>query len=146
MQNDKHAVLWALLTVVFWSTASTAFKIALRDLSPIQLLWVASLTSTFVLMLSLIWQNKWSALKAQSTAELFRSLGLGILNPVAYYIVLFEAYSRLPAQMAQPLNYTWPLVLVFLSAIILKQQIHLKSYIALIVSFVGVVIIASKGS
>jgi threonine/homoserine efflux transporter RhtA len=32
-------------------------------------------------------------------------------EPVLYYLVLFEAYDRLPAQIAQPLNYTWAIVL-----------------------------------
>ena len=34
----------------------------------------------------------------------------GFLNPFLYYIILFKAYSLLPAQEALSLNYTWPLV------------------------------------
>ena len=40
-----------------------------------------------------------------------RTLGLtflaALLNPVAYYLILFEAYDRLPAQLAQPINIAW---------------------------------------
>ncbi|NJK98814.1 MAG: EamA family transporter, partial [Bacteroidales bacterium] len=49
---------------------------------------------------------------------------LGFLNPLLYYLVLFKAYSLLPAQIAQPLNYTWPLILVILSIIFLSKNIR----------------------
>jgi drug/metabolite transporter (DMT)-like permease len=70
---------------------------------------------------------------------------LGFLNPFLYYVVLFKAYSILPAQEALSLNYTWPIMLVLLSIPLLKQRIGFKSILALIVSFVGVVIIGTRG-
>ena len=49
------------------------------------------------------------------------------------------AYSLLPAQVAQPLNFIWPITLVLLSIPILKQKLKLKSLFALMLSFVGVI-------
>jgi len=66
-------------------------------------------------------------------------------NPFLYYLVLFKAYSLLPAQVAQPLNMIWPIVLVFLSIPLLGQKIALKSFIALFISFAGVYLISSQG-
>jgi drug/metabolite transporter (DMT)-like permease len=43
------------------------------------------------------------------------------------------------------LNYTWPLVLALLSAPVLGQKLTLKSVIALLISFAGIIIIATKG-
>ena len=51
----------------------------------------------------------------------------------------------LPAQVAQPLNMIWPVIIVFLSVPILRQKIAGRSYLALLISFVGVYIIASQG-
>jgi len=70
---------------------------------------------------------------------------LGFLNPFLYYVVLFKAYSLLPAQIAQPLNFIWPIVLVLFSIPILKQKIGIKSFVALFISFVGVYLISSQG-
>ena len=42
---------------------------------------------------------------------------LGLVNPFLYYLVLFKAYDLLPAQEAQAINYTWALMLAFLSVI-----------------------------
>ena len=59
--------------------------------------------------------------------------------------MLFEAYDRLPAQEAQPLNYTWPVVVVLLSAPLLKQPIGRVSLLAIAVSFFGVLVISTHG-
>jgi drug/metabolite transporter (DMT)-like permease len=76
---------------------------------------------------------------------LLRSAANGFLNPFLYYVVLFKAYSLLPAQEAQPLNFTWPIVLVFLSAPMLGQKIRPLSILALGVSFLGVLIVSTHG-
>ncbi len=71
---------------------------------------------------------------------------LGLINPFLYYMILLKAYQLLPAQVAQPLNMIWPIILVFLSVPILKQRIAKKSFVALFISFIGVYIISSQGN
>jgi len=71
---------------------------------------------------------------------------LGFLNPFLYYTVLLKAYSILRAQEALTLNYTWAIMLVLLSILILKQKIRPTSIVAIIISFFGVVIIATRGN
>ena len=70
---------------------------------------------------------------------------LGLLNPFLYYIVLFKAYSLLPAQQAVSLNYTWAIQIVLLSVPLLKQKIGFKSVLAIIISYAGVLIISTQG-
>ncbi|HSH20150.1 MAG TPA: DMT family transporter, partial [Draconibacterium sp.] len=65
--------------------------------------------------------------------------------PLLYYLVLFKAYSLLPAQVAQPLNMIWPITLALLSVPLLKQKISWISVGALFVSFMGVFFISSQG-
>jgi drug/metabolite transporter (DMT)-like permease len=66
----------------------------------------------------------------------------GFLNPTAYYLILFKAYDLLPAQVAQPVNYAWPIVLLVLLAIFAKQPIPSKKYIGMVISMAGVVMIS----
>jgi drug/metabolite transporter (DMT)-like permease len=47
-------------------------------------------------------------LAGMSRRQWLLSAGLGFMNPFLYYVLLFRAYDLLPAQQAQPLNYTWP--------------------------------------
>jgi drug/metabolite transporter (DMT)-like permease len=85
-------------------------------------------------------------LRRSSSKDLLKSALLGLINPFLYYIILLEAYKLLPAQVAQPLNMIWPIILVFLSVPVLKQKIPAKSFAALLISFVGVYIISSQGN
>jgi drug/metabolite transporter (DMT)-like permease len=70
---------------------------------------------------------------------------MAAFNPLLYYLVLFKAYSLLPAQVAQPLNMIWPITLALLSVPLLKQKIGWVSVGALFISFIGVFIISSQG-
>jgi len=145
MRADSKALAYGALAVVFWSTVATAFKIALRQVSPIELLAYASLFSSLVLFLNIIYFGKIRLLFEISIRNIYKSVLIGLLNPFLYYLVLFKAYSLLPAQEALSLNYTWAIVLTFLSSKFQKKQIGLISYISLFVSFLGVLVIVSKG-
>jgi len=145
MDRQKKAYFYAILTVLLWSTVASAFKITLRHLNFIQLLFYASFVSMAALFLILLYQGKLRELANFSNREYLYSALLGFLNPFFYYIILFKAYSLLPAQEAQPLNWTWPIMLVLLSIVILKQPIGLMSVIAILISFSGVFVISTRG-
>ncbi len=146
MSDQKIAYLYAGFAIFFWSTVASAFKIALRHLDYLHLLLFASLTSTILLFLILLVQKKLHLVRKSSLTEISRSMLFGLLNPFLYYLILFKAYSLLPAQVAQPLNMVWPIVLVFLSVPLLKHKVKKKSYLALFVSFIGVYLISSQGN
>jgi len=65
---------------------------------------------------------------------------------VGYYLILLTAYSRLPGQVAQPINMIWPIILVFFSIPLLGHRIPARSFLALGLSLVGVYIISSQGA
>ncbi len=143
--NRRRATGCALGAVGIWSTVATAFKLALRDLDTYQLLLVAVAVSLLCLGGVLAWQRRPGAPFAIPAKERRRALLLGVLNPFAYYLVLFAAYDRLPAQVAQPLNYTWALTLSWLAIPLLKQKPSPRVLVAGVVCYAGVVLIATGG-
>ncbi|MBN1107453.1 MAG: DMT family transporter [Bacteroidales bacterium] len=145
MTRLHKSYVYALLAVFFWSTIPTAFKISLRELDVLPMLTIASLTSAIILLGIIIAGNKTHLLVMNSARELLSSALLGFINPALYYIILLNAYTLLPAQIAQPLNMIWPIILVFLSVPLLKQKIKARSYLALFISFAGVYVISSQG-
>jgi len=145
MERQKQAYVYAAAAVLFWSTMASAFKVSLRYLDFLGLLFYSSITSVLILFLILLIQNKLRLFKGYSGKDYLRSVMLGFLNPFLYYVVLFKAYSLLPAQEAQPLNYTWSIVLVLLSIPILKQRIGFKSVLAILISYFGVLVISTRG-
>jgi hypothetical protein len=67
------------------------------------------------------------------------------MNPVAYYLVLFAAYDRLPGQEAMALNYTWALAMAFLAVPLLGQRLTRIDIVAGLVAYAGVWVIATRG-
>ncbi len=145
MTRQTKALCYALCTVLLWSTVATAFKLSLRYLTPVELLLYSALVSTFVLAGILVIQGKFGQVFTGNKKDYLLSLLLGALNPFLYYLVLFKAYDLLPAQQAQPLNYTWAITLSLLAVPLLKQKIKWQQWLALVISYCGVVIISTEG-
>lgn len=145
MTKETKAVVYAAIAVLSWSTVATAFKMALKYLSHDEMLTVACVASLLVFTVLLTVQRKWGDLARLSAKEWGRMALLGLLNPVAYYLVLFKAYDLLPAQVAQPINYAWPIVLLVLLALFGGQPIPRKKYIGMFLSLGGVALISLGG-
>lgn len=138
-------MLYALGAVLLWSTVATAFKLTLRSLSSTELVWWASVVSFLLLGLMVILTGR-----MQEALRLWRVrwrtiLFLGAINPFVYYLTLFRAYELLPAQEAQAINYTWALVLAFLSVPILGHRLSRYDLLAGAFGYFGVLIIATRG-
>jgi drug/metabolite transporter (DMT)-like permease len=146
MENQTKAYWYAGFAIFFWSTVASAFKIALRYLDFLQLLMFASITSLLFLFLVILIQRNLKFFLSLKIKDVGKSIFLGFLNPYLYYIILFKAYTLLPAQVAQPLNMVWPIVLVFLSVPLLKHKVSRRSFVALFISFIGVYFISSQGN
>jgi len=146
MTRQQKAYLYAAASVLIWSTVASAFKLSLRHLSTLQLLLWADIVSILCLFCVLLGQKKLGLLKSYGMRAFLRAAALGFLNPFLYYTVLFAAYDRLPAQEAQPLNYTWAITLSLLSIPLLKQSIGIREILAIFISYSGVVVIATQGN
>lgn len=144
-KNQRKAYALTLVVIIFWSTVASAFKISLRNLDFLYLLLIANFTAIIALFVILILNNKFNLIFKYSIRYHSRSILLGFLNPYLYYIFIFKSYSLLPAQIAQPLNFTWPVVLTLLSIPLLGQKIPLKSIIAILISFIGVFFVSAQG-
>jgi drug/metabolite transporter (DMT)-like permease len=145
MDKTRQSYLYAALAILFWSTVPTAFKICLGEMTILQVLTIASISSSIALFVIVYTGKNLEGIIKSSRKELLMSALMGFINPFLYYLILLKAYSLLPAQVAQPLNMIWPIILVFLSVLILHQRIKRKSFIALFISFAGVYLISSQG-
>ncbi len=146
LENQTKAYLFAGLTVAIWSTVASAFKITLRFMDPTQMLFYSSITSTAVLGILCLCRHGRRFLTSVKKTTLVSSLVLGFLNPFLYYVILFRAYDLLPAQEAQPLNYTWGITLALLSIPLLKQRITKTQILAIVISYSGTLVISTRGN
>ena len=146
MNNQKKAYLLAFTAIFLWSTVAVPFKKGLEYFHFIHFLFITILIAVIVSFISLLISKRLYLLKQLSKKQWILSIAAGFLNPFLYYLMLFKAYSLLPAQIAQALNYTWPVILVLLSALFLGQKLNFKNVISLLIGFAGVYLIASQGN
>lgn len=143
--NEKRALGLGLASVLLWSTVATAFKLTLVELNPLQMVTVASIVSALALLVICVAMGKLKLIVPTLLANPFYYLLLGLINPLAYYLILFKAYSLLPASQAQAINYSWAITLTLMAALFLGQRIRKQDWIACVMSYLGVVVIATKG-
>lgn len=144
-QNNKIALLSAGIVLLLWSSVATAFKIALQYLKPFELLFLSSLISFLALTLIMLFTGRFKKLKVVDKKNRLRLLLAGLLNPVIYYLLLFKAYDILPAQFAQAVNFTWPLVLAVFAMLLKHERFHILRLLMLIVSFGGALVVVLGG-
>ncbi|MCD6337617.1 MAG: DMT family transporter [Candidatus Marinimicrobia bacterium] len=145
-KNNTIALISATIVLLLWSSVATVFKIALRYLEPFELLFLSVLFSFIALTLIMLFTRRFQKLKTVSKQNRNKLLFAGILNPVIYYLLLFKAYDMLPAQFAQAVNFTWPLVLAVFAMILKHEKFHILRLLMLCVSFGGALIVVLGGN
>ena len=144
--TDRRAVKLGLGAVMLWSTVATAFSLSLQYLTPLQLVTLATVISWCFFAIRLRAPERRSALRVTSSKVRATGLLVGWLNPGLYYLVLFAAYDRLPAQEAMAINYSWGITLALLAAPLLRQRLSAGALLAACISYSGILVIATRGA
>ena len=146
MKTSARSVVLGGVAVLSWSTVATAFKVALSHMTVFEMLFVACASALLIFTVWMTLTRSWGELKKLDAPLWGRFALLGLVAPVAYYLVLFSAYDYLPAQVAQPINYLWPIVLAVLLAMFGGKPIPRAKYLGMVVSLLGVALISLGGS
>ena len=148
MSSQGRAILMASFVVLAWATVATAFKIALSGMSVPLLLFIATVVTLIISSLVLLRRRELSLAlgSMRDPRRLGFSMLMGFLNPFIYYLILFKGYSLLPAQIAQPINFSWQIILIILMAIVFRERLRAITMVGVIVSFVGVILISLNNS
>lgn len=142
MKDNNKAILYVSITVLSWATVASAFKLALSSLTYYELLLIASFTALIAFAIILTFRKRWFLLRSVNRGQWRMFAIAGMLNPTMYYLVLFKSYELLPAQIAQPINYMWPVVLSVMLAIFARQRIPAFKFAGMAISLAGVAVIS----
>lgn len=136
----------AMVAVILWSTLSPVTKIVLNTLPNMEVLCVASFVAfLFLLALNLI-KRKFKGIRDWKAKDYLTVCGLGFLGLFLYSALYYYGISVMSAQDACIINYLWPLMIVLFSIFVLKEKMNFRKAIAVLISFVGVVLVATKGN
>lgn len=136
----------ATYTIFCWGTLPAVTKLTLTSISNMQVLFVSSVIAAICLYLYLFFSGRIKLFRSLSRADLWQLIGLGFLGNFLYSAFYYASLRVLPSADACTINYLWPMIATSCAAIILHEKIKAAEWLAILLSFAGVVIISTKGS
>ena len=142
----KKEYIYAFVSIFLWSTTATVTKLLLGSLNSMQILAVSSLFAFIFLLIVNLIKGNLKDLKSYKVKDYLQILGMGILGVFLYYLFLYLGTDILQASQAFIINYLWPIMIVLFACIILKEKMTSRKLIAIILSFIGVIIVTANGN
>lgn len=143
---NKSGYMSLILCILFWASIPVVSKKILVELNNLQMLFYSTLFSFIVLGLIFLIQKKYKLMKNYTLKDYFDMAFLGFLGTYLYYVLLYGALALTTAQEGFILAYTWPILVLLIAFIILKEKVTLKKILAILVSFLGIIIIITQGN
>ena len=138
----KKNYLYAILTVFIWGTMATVGKILVSNIPSLEALCIGSAFAFLFLMIVNIKNGIIKELGKYRVKDYAIMAGLGFIGLFLYSGLYYYGLTQLSSQEACIVNYLWPMMLVLFSTIILKEKLTVVKAVAMISSFIGVVILS----
>ena len=141
----KKQYLYAGISILCWSTTATVTKLLLGSLDSMQVLFVSSFFAFIFLLIINIVKGNIKDLLNYSLKDYIQIFCIGALGTFLYNLFLYLGINNMQASQAFIINYLWPIMTIIFACIILKEKLTLKKLIAILLSFIGVIIVTSNG-
>ncbi len=143
--SQRKAYFNLALCIVLWAAIPVVTKKSLVELDNFQVLFYSTIFSTVIMGVLVLLQKKTHLMRTLSKGDYAKLLPLGFLGNCLYYVFLYGALERTSASEGFILAYTWPMLVLVLSFILLKEEVTLKKLIGVFISFIGIIVITAKG-
>lgn len=137
---------YALLCVILWSSIPIVSRFGQSELDNFQFLFWSNLLSFVVVAIPVIYFKKLSLLAAINKFKQIQLILLGTLGCAFYYLCLYYGYANGEGLEVLVIQYSWPLLVVILSAILLREKLTFGSIFAASLGFLGIVNVLTKGN
>ena len=142
----KKEYICAIISVLLWSTTATVSKLLLASLDSMQILLLSSLFSFIFLLIINCINGSIKEIKKYKTKDYLIIFALGVIGIFLYDLFFYLGINAMQASQAFIINYLWPIMTVLFACIILKEKFTIRKIIAIIISFIGVIIVSSNGN
>lgn len=141
----KKEYLFAGISILSWASTAAVGTLMMDSLSESALVFYNSLTATIFLLILVTVTGRLPMLRTLRPKALLSLSALGILGMFLMSSFFYYGLARLDAQQAYIINYLWPILIVVFSWLILRQPMTARTCFALLLSFFGVIIVATEG-
>jgi len=137
-------IIYIALCIILWSLIPTVAKFAQSGLDHHQYLFYSSIVSFLSIFIISIFQGKLKEILSYSKKVMLVLFVLGFLD-FLYYLLLYFGYKHANGLEVLVIQYMWPIFIVFLSLVILKENFTIKKLFSIILGFIGVSLVITKG-
>lgn len=137
--------LYALLAASLWGTTAAVVKLIGSHLTGVQILFYSSAIAILSLAVIVTYQRKWRIVRSYGRKDYVRFAYMAFIGVFLYYVLLYTALQLVPGQEAFIVNYTWPVWVVIFAAIVLREKLTIAKSVAIVLGFVGVYIVVTRG-
>lgn len=137
--------MYVLICVALWALIPVVSKMGQTTLDHHQFLFWSSLVSFMVLSGAAAFSGAWEEIKTFRPRDWGSLFFLGLLGTYIYYLFLYLGYSRATGMEVLVVQYTWPIFIVGLSMVILKEHLSHQKILAIVLGFTGVLLVLTKG-
>lgn len=146
-QSRWKVYLIAVLNIMLWASGNTVIALLQQGdaMTDGEQVFYMSVFAVIVLFAVCLITGRFRGLREIKAAELFHIAALGVLGFYVYYHLLYYGMRHLKVQQASTINYMWPMLIVLFSAVLYRERLSARKVIALLISFLGVAVIATEG-
>ncbi|NBI69343.1 hypothetical protein D1646_21770 [Pseudoflavonifractor sp. 60] len=141
----KREYLFAGISILFWGSTASVMTLMADGLSSIATTFYNSLVAAGFLFFLNLFTRRLPLLRSLSIRVLLRLVALGLIGMLSVSMLLYYGLTHLKAQQAFIINYLWPILIILFAWPILGQRMTIRKTAALLLSFLGVVIVATEG-
>lgn len=145
MRPKVKGTLFALLCVFLWALIPVVSKLGQSSLDNYQFLFWSSLVSFAVLAATSALTGSIGDIRTYSTGDWLRIPALGLLGTYIYYLFLYLGYAQAAGIEVLVFQYTWPILIVLFSVLILRENLSYRKASAIVFGFIGVLTVLTKG-
>lgn len=138
----KKSYILAGSAILFWSTMATVSKLLLGSFSGISALVFQAFSAFLFLFIKNIATKNLIRIKKYNIKDILLMTLIGLPGVFVYNLLYYMGAARMEASQAFIINYLWPIMSVVFACILLKEKLTVRKSIAIVLSFLGVVVSA----
>jgi len=145
MNSKSKSVIYVMLCVFLWALIPVVSKLGQSNLDNHQFLFWSSTISFLTFLIIIMTKKKGKMILSLSAKDWIHSIILGILGTYLYYILLYFGYANAKGIEVLIIQYCWPIFVIILSILILKERLNIRKVISIVLGFFGVFLVLTKG-
>jgi drug/metabolite transporter (DMT)-like permease len=148
MRKEKHLLnnpyFLMFCFSIFGGSFAAVSKLVLKTVDNFQMLFYIFGSASLFITIILAATKKLKMLKNLKMRDYIKLLGFG-LPSFMYFLCYLLSLKLIPAVEASMLNYLYPIIMVILAVLFIREKLNLFKILALLSGFIGTAVIIIKG-